>query len=141
MQRSTQGGIGSGCRPSNVGILGVVDLAHLHAQVAQQARQVEAAGAVERVHHHAQVGVADGLDVHALLEGGEVRGHEVHRLVRAARVGGLVGERRLHAVGELLARRAAVGHAQLHAQVLSRVVAAGQHDAAHRVGVLRHRPA
>ena len=46
-----------------------------------------------------------------------------------------------HAVSKLLARRAAVGHAQLHAQVLSRVVAASQHDAAHRVGVLGDRPA
>ena len=122
-------------------VLGVVDLAYFHAQVAQQLRQIDAAGAVQRVHHHAQVGVADGLDVHALLQGGEVRGHEVDRFERTARVGGRVGERGLHAIGELLARRAAVAHAQLHAQVLSRVVAAGQHDAAHRVGVLRHRPA
>ena len=122
-------------------ILGVVDLAHFHAQIAQQLRQIDAACAVQRIHHHAQVGVADGLDVHALLQGGEVRGHEVDRFERTARVGGCVGERSLHAVGELLARRAAVVHAQLHAQVFGRVVAAGQHDAAHRVGVLRHRPA
>ena len=66
-------------------VLGVVDLAYFHAQVAQQLRQIDAAGAVQRVHHHAQVGVADGLDVHALLQGGEVRGHEVDRFERTTR--------------------------------------------------------
>ena len=122
-------------------ILCVVDLAHLHAQVAQQAGQVVAAGAVERVHHHAQVGGAYGLYVHALLEGVEVGGHEVGLLAGAALRGGGIGQHGFHAVGELLARCAAVGHAQLHAQVLGRVVAAGEHDAAHGIGVLRHRPA
>ena len=55
-------------------ILRVVDLAHLHAQIAQQVGQVVATGAVERVHHHAQVGVAYGLYVHTLLEGVEIGG-------------------------------------------------------------------
>ena len=122
-------------------VLGVVDLAHLHAQVAQQIGQVVATGAVKRVHHHAQVRVADGTHVDAPLESIEVGGHEVGLLAGTALGGGSVGQHGLHAVGELLARRAAVGHAQLHAQVLGRVVAAGEHDAAHGVGVLSHRPA
>ena len=123
------------------GVLVVVDLADLHAQIAQQAGQVVAAGAVERVHHHAQAGSADGLRVHALLERGQVRGDQVHRLEFAAGDGRLRQQGSFHTVGELGRRSAAVHHAQLHAQVLGRVVAAREHDAAHRVIILRDRPA
>ena len=123
------------------GIGGVVDLAHLHPHVAQEAGQVAAPRSVERIDNHPQMGGTDGLCVHQVLERIQIGAHEVDFLEGPAPVPGVGGKLRLHAVGEFLGAGAAVGHAQLHAQVLCRVVAAGQHDAADGVLVVRHRPA
>ena len=123
------------------GVFVVVDFADLYAHVAQDACQVMTARTVKRVDHHAQACLADGLDVHALLQGIQVRGNQVHDLVVSARFGSIRQQGGLHAVRELSRRSPAVDHAQLHAQVFRRVMTAREHDAAHGVFVLRHRPA
>ena len=132
---------GLGMQPGKGGVLRVVDFHDLHAHVAQKASQIVAAGAVKRIAHHAQVGAADGLDVDQLAQGGQVVGHEVGRLEGAENVRRLGRQHGFDAVGELGGARAAVGHAQLHAQILGGVMGAREHDAAHRVVVMGHRPA
>ena len=132
---------GLGMQPGKGGILRVVDFHDFHAHVAQKVGQVVAAGAVKRIAHHAQVGATDGLDIDQLAQGGQVVSHEVGRLEGAEDVRRLRRQHGFHAIGELGGARTAIGHAQLHAQILGGVMGAREHDAAHRVVVMGHRPA
>ena len=100
-----------------------------------------AAGSVQRIDDHAKSRRPDGILVDTAFECLDVGGNEIDFRIGAARLGRLVGKQCLDAIGEFLRGRSTVGHAQLHAEVLCRIVAARQHNAADSALVLINRPA
>ena len=128
---SIHGGIGLGVQAAKARIALAVHLKNVDAERRERLGEVGLPGTVERVDDHAQVRRADRLGIDHSAQVLEIRTDEVDQLKLAASSGRVGQQFGLDAVGELHRRGAAVGHAQLEAQILGGVVARGQHDAAH----------